>query len=357
MTYAFAITTPDVHTLGITPQDEQVIPELVAAAHSNHVTVSISVGGWTGSQYFSTAVATPQSRTAFVKTLTNFVQKFKFDGIDFDWEYPNHQGVGCNTISSKDSANFLLLLQELRSTKSTSHLILSAATSLTPFADSSGSPSTDVSGFAKVLDFIEVMNYDVWGSWTATVGPNAPLDDSCASQADRQGSAVSAVSAWTAAGMPPHQIVLGVASYGHSFSVSPSNAVANGNLALYASFNAGNQPNGDPWDDAAGADQCGNQQPVGGIFNFWGLMKEGYLTQNGSSAHGIDYRFDTCSQTAFVYNPKNQVEISFDDARAFNAKGNFIRTKGLRGFSMWEAGGDSNDILLDAIIGGIGHSA
>jgi chitinase len=41
--------------------------------------------------------------------------------------------------------------------------------------------------------------------------------------------------------------------------------------------------------------------------------------------------------------------ISFDNARSFAAKGKFIQSMGLAGFSMWEAGGDSGDILLDAI--------
>ncbi|KAG1744097.1 uncharacterized protein EDB91DRAFT_210501 [Suillus paluster] len=60
------------------------------------------------------------------------------------------------------------------------------------------------------------MNYDIWGSWFPTVGPNALLNDTCASSANQQGSAVSAVKAWTDAGMPANEIVLGVASYGHS---------------------------------------------------------------------------------------------------------------------------------------------
>lgn len=90
-------------------------------------------------------------------------------------------------------------------------LVLSAAVSLTPFAGADGTPSADVRGFAKVLDFIEVMDYDVWGSWSTAVGPNAPLNDTCApSPAGQQGSAVSAVKAWTTAGMPASQIVLGV---------------------------------------------------------------------------------------------------------------------------------------------------
>lgn len=41
--------------------------------------------------------------------------------------------------------------------------------------------------------------------------------------------------------------------------------------------------------------------------------------------------------------------VSFDDARSFTAKGKYIKKTGLRGFAMWEAGGDYDDILLDSI--------
>jgi len=46
--------------------------------------------------------------------------------------------------------------------------------------------------------------------------------------------------------------------------------------------------------------------------------------------------------------------ISFDDAQSFAAKGQYIKETGLRGFAMWEAGGDYNDILLDAINEAVG---
>lgn len=36
------------------------------------------------------------------------------------------------------------------------------------------------------------------------------------------------------------------------------------------------------------------------------------------------------------------------------AKGKFIGDTGLAGFAMWQAGGDSNDILLDAISRALG---
>ena len=145
------------------------------------------------------------------------------------------------------------------------------------------------------------MNYDIWGSWSTSAGPNAPLNDTCApSAAEQQGSAVSAVKAWTDAGFPAEQIVLGVASYGHSFSVSTTNALSSGNstLALFPAFDAANQPAGDSWDSTTGdTDSCGNPTVVGGIFNFWGLIQNGFLNSDGTPADGIDYVFDECSQT------------------------------------------------------------
>lgn len=46
--------------------------------------------------------------------------------------------------------------------------------------------------------------------------------------------------------------------------------------------------------------------------------------------------------------------ISFDNAQSFAVKGEYIKSEGLGGFSMWEAGGDSDDILLDSIRGAAG---
>ena len=94
------------------------------------------------------------------------------------------------------------------------------------------------------------MNYDIWGSWSDTVGPNAPLNDTCATV--KAGSAVSAVKAWTDAKFPASQLVLGVAAYGHSFSVDKSAALDSSNtLTAYPAFNKDNQPLGD--EDVPGA--------------------------------------------------------------------------------------------------------
>ena len=82
------------------------------------------------------------------------VSKSEFIHLFCSWEYPNKQGIGCNIISTNDSANFLTFLQTLRSQVGAQNLIISAAVSITPFAGPDGTPMTDVSGFAEVLDYI-----------------------------------------------------------------------------------------------------------------------------------------------------------------------------------------------------------
>lgn len=72
--------------------------------------------------------------------------------IPVSWEYPNKQGIGCNTISPQDSANFLSFLQEMRSVAP--NISLSAAVGDTPWNDANGVPLTNVSAYADVLDWI-----------------------------------------------------------------------------------------------------------------------------------------------------------------------------------------------------------
>lgn len=181
------------------------------------------------------------------------------------------------------------------------------------------------------------MNYDVWGPWSSAVGPNAPLNDSCTAPQNQDGSAVSAVQAWNQAGMPLHQIVLGVAAYGHSFTVLKADAFVSGSkntLVAYPPFDASDPPVGDSWDDAAGVDECGNLQGPGGDVDFWGLVQLGYLNTDGTPKKNIAYRFDSCSQTVslrnlilevnrdtyrpsqpYVYNFITQIMVSFDNAQ------------------------------------------
>ncbi|KAG6817892.1 hypothetical protein H0H87_001724 [Tephrocybe sp. NHM501043] len=352
LTYAFAETTADVHTLDMSGSNPDLLPKFVSEAHKHGVKALVSIGGWTGSRFYSSNVATAAKRAAFVKTVSQFAKKYSLDGVDFDWEYPNNQGIGCNAISSTDTVNFLSFLQLLRADPVGKSLILTAATAIAPFMNADGVPSSNVAGFAKVLNFIAVMNYDIWGPWSPTVGPNAPLKDSCATSANQAGSATTAVAKWTAAGIPHNQLLLGVPAYGHSFRVRKAQAFTSGSattLTSYPQFDSSAPPVGDSWDDAAGVDVCGNTQAQGGVINFWGLIANGFLNKDGSVKSGIVSAYDTCSETPYVYNPKTEVMVSYDNVKSFAAKGTFIKEKALAGFAMWEAGGDYDNILINSI--------
>ncbi|KAG6327916.1 hypothetical protein ID866_11173 [Astraeus odoratus] len=344
--YAFAETTPSVHNITLNGSAPDVFPQFVTKAHAHGVAAHASVGGWSGSRWFSSNVATAENRTAFVQTIVDFASQYNLDGINLDWEYPGKQGVGCNVVNADDVTNFLTFLQEFRNDPIGMELTLSAAVPVFPYQ------GADVPGFAEVLDYIVIMNYDIWGSWSSTVGPNAPLNDTCAAPADQQGSAVSGVNAWSQAGFPLNKIVLGVPSYGHSYTVSPSDAFVDGSstqLAAYPPFDASKQPLGDSWDNTGGNDACGIYQGPGGTWNMRGLVQEGWLTTTGGPATGIYYRYDTCSQTPYIYNKTSQVMISYDDSASFSAKGMYIKSQGLHGYSLWEEGGDYNNILLNSI--------
>lgn len=323
------------------------LSQFVSAAHTNNVKALLTIGGWDGSMYWSSSVATAQNRSTFATNVAQFAYANNLDGIDFDWEYPGKQGAGCNIVSSNDTANFLEFITELR--QQAPNLTLSAAVSILPFVDSTGSPTTNASGFAQQLDWIEIMNYDVFGSFSSVTGPNAPLDDSCSP--NPSGSAKSAVAAWTAAGFPADQIVLGVPAYSHSFSVPSSTAAPNGQIQLYTSFSAANEPQGDAWDyiPPGSTDICGNPQSANGVFNFWALVGYGYLNSDGSVASGMLSTFDNCSQTPFLYDSNSQILFSYDDPQSFTAKGQYISQAGLRGFAMYEVGGDYNNLLISAI--------
>jgi chitinase len=63
------------------------------------------------------------------------------------------------------------------------------------------------------LDFINLMTYDIHGSWDSTTGHNAPLENDYYSVTD---SALS----WANSGCPRSKIVIGMATYGRTFTLS-----------------------------------------------------------------------------------------------------------------------------------------
>lgn len=239
--FAFAVPTQNFQ-LGWDGDDDtpDLLKRLAAAAHQAGKFVKLSVGGWTGSKYFSSAVSTPKNRQTFANNIQAAYKQFGLDGIDIDWEFPGQQGADGNIVNANDSANYLAFLQLLRKTLPAGAKI-TAAVMTVPWADTQGNPMKDVSAFANVLDWILVMNYDTWGCKcnvilhmsilnfdflaSSTPGPNAPLSNACHNSTQSGASAVAGVMSWAAAGFPVSKITIGLPSYGYISRSSASSLV------------------------------------------------------------------------------------------------------------------------------------
>ena len=78
-----SVTTQDPSTLSLEGSGPSFVPQFVQQAHDHGTLAGITVGGWTGSQYFSSAV-TPQNRAAFIQAVLGVVDKYGFDAIDIE---------------------------------------------------------------------------------------------------------------------------------------------------------------------------------------------------------------------------------------------------------------------------------
>ena len=92
---------------------------------NSHVKTMIAIGGWNeGSIKYSTMTANPSARQTFVESVLNFLQKYEFDGLDLDWEYPAARGG-----KPEDKPNFSALVRELKTAFQSKGYLLSAAVS------------------------------------------------------------------------------------------------------------------------------------------------------------------------------------------------------------------------------------
>lgn len=167
---------------------------------NSNLKVLLTIGGASGASNFSKMANSSSARKQFCEDCSYLVSKYRFDGIDLDWEHPD---------GSTDRANFNTLLKELRS-KLGSSKIISAAVSSNP-------SHYDWSGAMKYLDYVNVMTYDMnWPSSSAQyTSHHSALYKSSSSKNPASKSASAAAKAYKDAGVPINKQNLGVAFYGH----------------------------------------------------------------------------------------------------------------------------------------------
>lgn len=71
----------------------------------------------------------PSARERFIKHVMEFIEKYEFDGLDLDWEYPKCWQVDCNKGPDSDKQGFTALVRELSQAFKPKGWLLSSAVS------------------------------------------------------------------------------------------------------------------------------------------------------------------------------------------------------------------------------------
>ncbi|KAK8763642.1 hypothetical protein V5799_033754 [Amblyomma americanum] len=174
----------------------------------------LAIGGWNeGSEKYSRMASTPEGRKRFAQSVSVFLSKYGFDGLDLDWEYPAARGGG-----SQDKQNFVLLLEELRSVLNPKGLLLTAAVSA---GKATVDAAYDVPGIMRYLDYVSVMAYDFFGSWNSYTGHCSPLGArEHGSEEEKTLNVESSIRMWLDKGADRAKLVLGMPLYGRTFTLA-----------------------------------------------------------------------------------------------------------------------------------------
>ncbi|XP_063481722.1 oviduct-specific glycoprotein isoform X3 [Symphalangus syndactylus] len=158
-------------------QDEEILyPEFNKLKERNReLKTLLSIGGWNfGTSRFTTMLSTFANREKFIASVISLLRTHDFDGLDLFFLYPGLRGSPMH-----DRWTFLFLIEELLFAfrkeallTMRPRLLLSAAVSGVPHIVQT---SYDVRFLGRLLDFINVLSYDIHGSWERFTGHNSPL--------------------------------------------------------------------------------------------------------------------------------------------------------------------------------------
>lgn len=280
-----------------------------------------SIGGWTLSDPFF-RMHDNQIRARFVSSVKEFLQTWKFfDGVDIDWEFPG--GGGENPALGNpqvDKETYTLLMHDLRAMLNE----LSAQTGRTYELTSAIGAGTakianvDYNAAQKYMDYIFLMSYDFYGSWSMTdlghqTGVYAPTWKPNSVTTD------GSVNAMLAQGVQPGKIVVGAAMYGRGWT----------GVHGYTGNN--------PFTGTATGAIPGSWEP--GIIDYRDIVNK-YKGQPG-----WEYQYDATAEAPYLFNKSSGTLITYDDARSVQAKGKYVLNKNLGGLFAWSLESDNGDIL------------
>lgn len=192
--YSFAIPAKTGDTL-LPLRDPEHVREVISRVQEHKKKIFISVGGWGigdgggDDTRFHKMAETPQGRKSFIESTLKMVKEYGFDGVDFDWEYPDED--------SPSADHYVLLVTDLADALHRQNKQLTAA------VISYGKKGYGIKkeAFDK-MDWINLMAYD------DDYGPDYVRAHSPYSLA------LKSLDYWlNERGLPPHKAVLGLPYY------------------------------------------------------------------------------------------------------------------------------------------------
>lgn len=146
----------------------------VSGLRDKGIKVSLALGGWNDSQgdKYSRLVRSATARAKFIRHALEFIEKYGFEGLDLDWEYPVCWQTECNKGFADEKEGFTAWVRELSEAFRPRGLLLSTAVSPSKKIIDAG---YDVSELSRYFDWIAVMTYDFHGQWDKKTGHVAPL--------------------------------------------------------------------------------------------------------------------------------------------------------------------------------------
>lgn len=317
----------------------------------------MSLGGYTGSKFFSDAAATRESRQAFVASCIDTFVKGNlpgltpgaaagiFDGFDLDWEYPaNNNGAAGNHYSPDDTRNYTLLAAEFRRQMDALGHQNGATYRLTTEMPV-GLPNAkdlDIAGLARYVDDEVLMDYDFQGPWTPQ-GPtnfesnlfSSPFSPN--TTAEPRISVESSVRYFESHGAPASKLVLGIPYYGHGWTGVPAGHTA----GLYQPATG---PAQSPDITKQGTELAGlDGTDPAGTTDYYEIVNQ----------PGYTWHTDPITQASWLYNPTTKTFWSMQNPREVYEKALYIGVRGLAGASVWDLSADSNNELTGALTKGL----
>ncbi|KAJ7864454.1 hypothetical protein B0H14DRAFT_2736332 [Mycena olivaceomarginata] len=332
--FAFALISSSFKVVEMTKGDSDLWKRTTALKSRNPtLKVFLSIGGWTfndppNSKIFSNMVGSGPNTKTFISSLLSVFETYGFDGLDVDWEYPGANDRGGIPADTKNYVTFMAAVKKAFS---------GPGYGLTFTAPSSYwyLQYFDLPGLLKHADWVNVMTYDLHGTWDREDHWIGPIVGAHTNLTEID----AAFKLYWRVGVDPKQMVMGLGFYGRSFTLTSADC----------------QDPGCVWASGAKAGPCSGQS---GIL----MYNEIQSILNQSPDSGAEARmpiFDEDAAVKYVVWDSNQW-VSFDDSESFAIKMNYANDHCIGGTMIWSMDQDDDSYTalkglypgIDAVGGG-----